>query len=71
VGVEVNFNEIQALMQQQLEAAGVPTNQARDAANVLAEENALALSGQPAPDRTPEQQHIVSSAYEWFKAKQQ
>ncbi len=64
-------DEIKASMQQQLEEAGVPTNQARDAANVLAQENALTLSGQPSPDRTPEQQHIVSSAYEWFKAKQQ
>ncbi|NEQ18587.1 MAG: hypothetical protein F6K28_00165 [Microcoleus sp. SIO2G3] len=67
----MNLNEIQASMQQQLEEAGVPTNQAREAANVLAQENALTLSGQPSPDRTPEQQHIVSSAYEWFKAKQQ
>jgi hypothetical protein len=71
VEVEVNVNEIQASMQEQLEGVGVPTNQARDAANVLASENAIALSGQPVPDRTPEQQHIVSSAYEWFKAKRQ
>jgi hypothetical protein len=67
----MNFNEIQTSMQQQLEEAGVPTNQARDAANVLAQENLAALSGQDLADRTPEQQHIVSSAYEWFKAKQQ
>ena len=67
----MNTDEIKASMQQQLEAVGVPINQARDAANILAQENAIALSGQPAPDRTPEQQHIVSSAYEWFKAKQQ
>ena len=67
----MNADEIQASMQQQLEAAGVPTNQARDAANVLANENAIALSGQRVPERTPDQQHIVSSAYEWFKAKQQ
>ena len=67
----MNFNEIQASMQQQLENAGVPTNQARDAANVLPQENVAALSGQPATDRISEQQHIVSSAYEWFKAKQQ
>ncbi len=67
----MNADEIQASMQQQLETAGVPTNQARDAANVLANENAIALSGQQVPERTPDQQHIVSSAYEWFKAKQQ
>jgi len=66
----MNTDEIKASMQQQLEAVGVPINQARDAANILAQENAIALSGQPAPNRTPEQQHIVSSAYEWFKAKQ-
>jgi len=32
----VNADFIKASMQQQLEAAGVPTNQARDAADVLA-----------------------------------
>jgi len=60
-------DEIKALMQQQLEAAGVPTNQARDAAEVLARQNVGEL---PVP-LAPEQQQIVSSAYEWFKAKHQ
>ncbi len=63
----MNVEEIKASMQQQLEAAGVPTNQARDAADVLARQNVGEL---PVP-LPPEQQHIVSSAYEWFKAKQQ
>jgi hypothetical protein len=62
----MNTDEIKASMQQQLEAVGVPTNQARDAANVLARQNVGEL---PFP-LTPEHQHIVSSAYEWFKAKQ-
>lgn len=70
MGAEVNLNEIQASIQEQLEAAGVPIHQARDAAAVLAEENASALSGEPSPSRTSEQQHIISSAYEWMKAKQ-
>lgn len=67
----MNSSEIQASMQQQLEAVGVPVNQARDAAQVLAQENALALSEQRVPDRTPDQQAAVSSAYEWMKAKAQ
>jgi hypothetical protein len=62
----MNADEIKASMQEQLEEAGVPTNQARDAAEVLARQNAGEL---PVP-LAPEQQHIVSSAYEWFKAKQ-
>jgi hypothetical protein len=62
----MNTDEIKASMQQQLEAVGVPTNQARDAANVLARQNVGEL---PFP-LAPEHQHIVSSAYEWFKAKQ-
>ena len=63
----MNIDEIKVSMQQQLEAAGVPTNQARDAANVLARQN---LGELPVP-LPLEQQHIVTSAYEWFKAKQQ
>ena len=63
----MNIDEIKASMQQQLEAVGVPTNQARDAADVLARQNAGEL---PVP-LPPEKQHIVSSAYQWFKAKQQ
>ncbi len=60
-------DEIKALMQEQLEAVGVPTNQARDAADVLARQN---LGELPFP-LAPEDQHTVSSAYEWFKAKHQ
>jgi len=63
----MNIDEIKASMQQQLEVVGVPTNQPRDAADVLARQNVGEL---PVP-LPPEQQHIVSSAYEWFKAKQQ
>jgi hypothetical protein len=63
----MNTEEIKNSMQQQLEAAGVPTNQARDAANVLARQNVGEL---PFPLPT-EEQHIVSSAYQWMKAKQQ
>ena len=63
----MNANQIKASMQQQLEKAGVPTNQARDAANVLARQNA----GELPFSLSPEDQHIVSSAYEWFKAKHQ
>ena len=59
-------DEIKASMQQQLEAVGVPTNQARDAADVLARQNV----GELPVHLAPEQQHLVSSAYEWFKAKQ-
>ena len=63
----MNANQIKASMQQQLEKAGVPTNQARDAADVLARQNVGEL---PFP-LSPEDQHTVSSAYEWFKAKHQ
>lgn len=65
----MKYDEIKASMQQQLESVGVPVNQARDAAQVLAQENANALAGHPVRERTPEEQASVSSAYEWFKAK--
>ncbi len=63
----MNANQIKASMQQQLEKAGVPTNPARDAADILARQNAGEL---PVP-LSPEDQHTVSCAYEWFKAKHQ
>ncbi len=63
----MKVDEIKTSMQEQLEAVGVPTNQARDAADILARQNAGEL-----PYPLPlEQQHIVSSAYQWMKAKQQ
>ncbi len=65
----MDINEIKASVQSQMEARGVPMKQAREAAEILAQENALALSGQPVPERTQEQQHIVSSAWHWFRAK--
>jgi hypothetical protein len=65
----MDVNEIKASVQSQMEARGVPMNTAREAAEILAQENALALSGQPVPERTEEQQHIVSSAWHWFRAK--
>ncbi len=65
----MDINEIKVEAQRQLEAVGVPVNQARDAAEILAQENHAALSRQPVPERTPEQQHVVSSAWEWMAAK--
>jgi len=65
----MDVNEIKASVQSQMEARGGPMNQAREAAEILAQENAFALSGQPVPERTQEQQHIVSSAWHWFSAK--
>jgi hypothetical protein len=65
----MDVNEIKIEAQRQMEARGVPMNTAREAAEILAQENALALSGQPVPKRTQEQQHIVSSAWHWFRAK--
>ncbi len=65
----MDVNEIKASVQSQMEARGVPVNTAREAAEILAQENAMALSGQPVPHRTPEQQHVVSSAWEWMAAK--
>lgn len=64
----MNFQEVQSSMQQQLESVGVPVNQARDAAHVLARESVDASSGR-VRQRTAEEQATVSSAYEWMKAK--
>jgi hypothetical protein len=64
----MNIDEIQATMQQSLESVGVPINQARDAAHVLARESVDAGSGQ-LRERTAAEQALVSSAYEWMKAK--
>jgi hypothetical protein len=65
----MDINEIKASVQSQMEARGVPVNTAREAAEILAQENHAALSGQPSRERTPEQQHVVSSAWEWMAAK--
>ncbi len=64
----MEINEIQSSMQQQLETKGVPVNQARDAAQVLARENVDAASGR-LRERTADEQAAVSRAYTWLKAK--
>jgi hypothetical protein len=64
----MNIDEIQTTMQRNLESVGVPVNQACEAAQVLAKESVDAHAGQ-LRERTAGEQAIVSSAYEWMKAK--
>jgi len=65
----VDTNTVKTSLQKDLEAAGVPTSLASAAAQILVEENRKSLSNEHVPTRTKEQQHIVSSAWQWMKAK--
>ena len=65
----MDINTIKTSIQKDLEAAGIPTSLANAAAQILAEENRKSLSNEHVLTRTKEQQHIVSSAWEWMKAK--
>lgn len=57
-------------IQKTLEEQGIPVNQARAAASVLEREITDANSNPPVlRERTEEEQHAVSSAWEWFAAK--
>ncbi|MEG3876683.1 hypothetical protein QT972_04760 [Microcoleus sp. herbarium7] len=66
----VNVDGIKSSLQKELEASGVPASLASAAAQILTEENRKSLNNEPIPARTKEQQHIVSSAWEWMKAKE-
>jgi len=65
----VDVNGIKISLQKDLEASGIPVSLASAAAQILAEENMKSFNKEPVPARTKEQQHIVSSAWEWAKAK--
>ena len=65
----MDFDTVKASYQEGLEAKGVPTSLASKTAQILAKETQSCYLNQPAPARTKEQQHIVSSAWEWMKAK--
>lgn len=60
--------ELKQSFQQQLESVGVPTNQALNAADILARQTEGEL---PVPlAEGSEELHIVRSAYSWMIAKQ-
>ncbi|HEY9706963.1 MAG TPA: hypothetical protein V6D48_02035 [Oculatellaceae cyanobacterium] len=64
----MNKPELAASYQSQLERVGVPTNQAKSAADVLASQTEGEL---PVPlAEGSEELHIVRSAYSWMVAKQ-
>jgi hypothetical protein len=65
----MDINGIKSSLQKKLEASGIPVSLASAAAQILAEENWKSFNNEPVPTRTQEQQHIVSSAWEWAKAK--
>lgn len=65
----MDFDTVKDSYQKGLEAKGVPTSLANATAQILAEETQSCYLNKPAPIRTEEQQHIVSSAWEWAKAK--
>jgi hypothetical protein len=65
----VDVNGIKISLQKELEASGIPVSLASAAAQILAEENMKSFNNESVPARTKEQQHIVSSAWEWAKAK--
>jgi hypothetical protein len=65
----VDVNGIKISLQKELEASGIPVSLASAAAQILAEENWKSFNNQPVPARTKEQQHIVSSAWQWMGAK--
>lgn len=58
-------NEVQQSFQQQLESVGVPVTLASQCAEILADDD-------PTKEdlgRTPEERHLVQSAYSWMTAK--
>jgi hypothetical protein len=60
--------ELTASYQSQLESVGVPTNQALNAADILARQTEREL---PVPlAEGSEELHIVRSAYSWMVAKE-
>jgi len=65
----MDINGIKSSLQKELEASGIPTSLASAVAQILAEENWKSFKNEPVPQRTPEQQHIVSSAWQWMGAK--
>jgi len=65
----VDVDGIKTSLQKELEASGIPTSLANAAAQILTEENRKSLNNEPVPARTTEQQHIVSSAWEWMNAQ--
>jgi hypothetical protein len=65
----MDINGIKISLQKELEASGIPVSLASAAAQILAEENWKSFKNEPVPERTPEQQHIVSSAWQWMGAK--
>ena len=66
----MDVDGIKTSLQKELEASGVPVSLASEAAQILAEENWKSFKNEPVSARTKEQQHIVSSAWEWMKAKE-
>jgi hypothetical protein len=65
----VDVDGIKTSLQKELEASGIPVSLASAAAQILAEENMKSFKNEPVPARTKEQQHIVSSAWQWMGAK--
>jgi hypothetical protein len=65
----VDVDGIKTSLQKELEASGIPVSLSCAAAQILAEENWKSFKNEPVPARTKEQQHIVSSAWQWMNAQ--
>lgn len=57
-------SEVAFIFQIILEKQGVPPSLAKEAAKILERDGCGEDSG-----RTPEEQHLISSAWEWMRAK--
>jgi hypothetical protein len=58
-------NDLRQTYQTQLEGAGVPVNLATQCAEIIAKDDA----SKPDLGRSPDDQHLIASAWEWLKAK--
>jgi hypothetical protein len=65
----MDTERIKASIQKDLETAGVPVSLASETAQILTEENRKSFNNEPVPERTQEEQHIVSSAWTWKNAR--
>jgi len=65
----MDTERIKASIQKDLETAGVPVSLASETAQMLTEENRKSFNNEPVPERTEEEQHIVSSAWTWKNAQ--
>jgi hypothetical protein len=65
----MDTERIKASIKKDLETAGVPVSLASETAQILTEENRKSFNNEPVPERTEEEQYIVSSAWTWKNAQ--